>query len=336
MSSYTMELRNYIEMWSQDEILSTRDVIEKGRTKLFDFQYPIFDPDYKKVFETHFIRKFYMREIGFETEGLFKFHLETWLLINMPYFNKLFESELLNYDPLTNTKTDVTHNKTNDRTQNDDRDISQNTIGKDTAHSDSTATTDSTDTTNMTKDKDSVNTVDRTDTTNSTLTVDRDKTGNETDDNFNRKIESDMPDSRLNLTTNDGEGVLEYASRINEDNTNNSKDTTQSENGTDTTIGTDRATGTVSVAENDHVNGTVRTDGTDTNTVDSVIDKINDVTKTDNLISEINETEDYVESRVGKVGNDSYSKLVQDYRGALLRIENQIFEEMQQLFMLVY
>nr|prf protein p11,lower collar [Bacillus phage phi29] len=89
MSSYTMQLRTYIEMWSQGETgLSTAEKIEKGRPKLFDFNYPIFDESYRTIFETHFIRNFYMREIGFETEGLFKFHLETWLMINMPYFNK--------------------------------------------------------------------------------------------------------------------------------------------------------------------------------------------------------------------------------------------------------
>ena len=106
MSSYTMQLKTYIEQASQTSTLSTRDKIEQGRTKLFDFEYPIFDETYKKVFETNFIRRFYMTEIGFETEGLFKFHLETWLLINMPYWNKMFESELLQFDPLTNAKMD--------------------------------------------------------------------------------------------------------------------------------------------------------------------------------------------------------------------------------------
>jgi hypothetical protein len=59
-----------------------------------------------------------MREIGFETEGLFKFNLETWMIINMPFFNKLFESESLTFDPLTNYKLDTTHNKKADRTSN--------------------------------------------------------------------------------------------------------------------------------------------------------------------------------------------------------------------------
>src|SRR5213595_3196529 len=104
MATYTMELKDYIEQVTQDVAThSTRDRIEIGRPKLFDFDYPIFDPAYKNVFETHFIRNFYMREIGFETEGLFKFYLENWLSVNMPYFNKLFESELIAFDPLTNT-----------------------------------------------------------------------------------------------------------------------------------------------------------------------------------------------------------------------------------------
>jgi hypothetical protein len=71
MSSYTMQLREYIEQATQDiEEMSIKDRIEAGRPKLFDFSYPIFDTNYKAIFETHFIRNFYTREIGFETEGL--------------------------------------------------------------------------------------------------------------------------------------------------------------------------------------------------------------------------------------------------------------------------
>jgi hypothetical protein len=263
-----MQLREYIEMWSQNETLSTKDTIEKGRPKLFDFDYPIFDADYKKVFETHFIRKFYMREIGFETEGLFKFQLETWLQINMPYFNKMFESELIQFDPLDNVKLDVTKTKTNDVTKNDTRDSTQ------------TSSTDGT----------STNT--------STQSVD----GTLTEDNFDRQIDSNNPDTRLALTANDGQGVIEYASSIKENNENNQK--TSSSDTTGTT--------------------------NDTTKVDS------DATINDTLSSEINETEDYIESRIGKVGNDSFSKMLGEYRQNLLRVENKIFDEMQELFMLVY
>jgi hypothetical protein len=240
MAMYTMQLKDYIEMWSQDDDLSTRDRIEKGRTKLFDFDYPIFDPDYKSVFETHFIRKFYMREIGFETEGLFKFQLETWLLINMPYFNKIFESELIKFDPLVNSHMEATHTTTKDK------DLSQNTSSSGNI------------------------------------------TSNVTNDNFNRELYSDNPDSRLTLTANDGQGVISYASSITENNQNNTSNST------------------------------------------------NDSTVTGNNNSTITETEQYVQSRTGKVGVVSYSKMLNEYRNSLLRVENTIFKEMQELFMLIY
>jgi len=65
MASYTMQLRDIIDQTTMNQTLSTRDRIEQGRLKLFDFDYPLFDESYKKVWETNFIRKFYMREIGF-------------------------------------------------------------------------------------------------------------------------------------------------------------------------------------------------------------------------------------------------------------------------------
>lgn len=288
MASYTMELRNYIEMWSQYETLSTKDRIEKGRTKLFDFDYPIFDPAYKKVFETHFIRKFYMREIGFETEGLFKFQLETWLIINMPYFNKLFQSELLEYDPLTNTKMNTTHTKTIEKDQNDTKDITQ------TSNMDGTSNTitDATSGTDTTNNQDA----------NSTIT----------DDNFDRQLESENPDARLALTTNDGQGVIEYAKTIKENNENNKKTSTS------------------------HTDGTTSSDTVDHATNDTTTSLDSTGTQKDVLVSDINETEDYVQSVIGKTGKDSYPQLIEEYRQSFLRIENRIFDEMQELFMLVY
>jgi hypothetical protein len=241
MASYTMELREIVEMYSQDtEVMSARDRIEIGRKKLFDFEYPIFDPLYKGVFETNFIRTFYMREIGFETEGLFKFQLETWLLINMPYFNKMFQSELIDFDPLVNSKMSTNSSK--------NKDI-DGTIGK-------------------------------------TKSVESNKALNS--DNFNRRLENDTPDSRLAITTADGSGVIEYASNITEDKGNSSANSTDN------------------------------------------------VDVTDDTTSDITELETYVQTVEGKMGSQSYSKMMTEYRESLVRVENKMFKEMNQLFMLVY
>lgn len=203
MASYTMELRTMIEAHSQlQPDLSTRERIEIGRKKLFDFPYPFFDETYKAVFETNFIRNFYMREIGFETEELFKFNLETWVRINMPYFNKMFESELLDYNPLFNTDMTEDSNTKSDKTQKDNRDITQTakTTGTSDATNDQTSSQDVT--TSGTQD------------------------GTLSEDNFERRLESDTPDNRLAITPNaDGTGSIEYANKIIEEKEKNSSTT---------------------------------------------------------------------------------------------------------------
>lgn len=317
MASYTMELREYIEQVTQYEVgLTQQQKIEHGRVKLFDFEYPFFDLGYKNVFETHFIRNFYMREIGFETEGLFKFQLESWLLINMPFFNKMFESELIEFDPLHNSKVDTTYTRITDKNKDDIRDITQNTttneIGSEIQHQDSV--------TDGISHSDSVQ-----DSTS-------DEIGNkitahtQTDDNFKRDLKSNTPDTRLNITTNDGEGVITYASTIDEENQNNVRTNRTDDDVTKGIVSND-------VATND---GTSKTTSVSDATNDTVNDVIGNSTQNDTLNSVINETEDYIQHRVGKMGTQSYSKMLMEYRDALVRIERQMFDEMQELFMLVY
>jgi hypothetical protein len=216
---YTAQLREYVEnlpINREQPNLSHRQAIENGRTKLFDFDYPLFDESYRNVFETKFIRKFYTREIGFETFGLFKFQLETWLIINMPFFNKLFESELLQYDPLTNFKVDETHSLTNNKNQNESRSSNENrNIDSDT---DTTSSRTGSATNEVIGNTSS--SAEHEENTNVSGSVDssltKDVTNNETDTAFNRKLESETPDSRLTITSNNGEGVIEYASKIDE------------------------------------------------------------------------------------------------------------------------
>jgi hypothetical protein len=256
-----MQLREYIESFSYDNIdsLSTSELIENGRTKLFDFNYPIFDENYRKDFETHFIRKFYMREIGFETEGRFKFELENYLIVNMPYWNNMFKSELDYSDknPFANSLMDTTHTTKNNGT----------TTGSNSG--------------NFQHDSSTGN----------------DVTVNRTDSGFNRELESDTPDSRLAITTtNDGTGVIEYASSINEN----------SQSGTST--------------ETNHSGGT--------NSATETTSQTNDLT--------VNNQEDFSQHREGKIGVQTYAKMLQEHRQAFIRIENQIYNEMQELFMLIY
>ena len=104
MSKYTTEIRFICETESglSESVDGARveEIIASARTKIFNFDYPIFDEAYKEVLETKILKHFYTREIGLETYGLWKLKLNDKLNLIMPYYNKLYESELLEFNPL--------------------------------------------------------------------------------------------------------------------------------------------------------------------------------------------------------------------------------------------
>lgn len=99
MSKYTTEVRYICEYYSgldeSDDYTGIDEVISKSRSKIFDFSYPLFDQDYKATLETKILMHYYTREIGFETVALWKHFLKMRMNEIMPYYNKLYQSELL-------------------------------------------------------------------------------------------------------------------------------------------------------------------------------------------------------------------------------------------------
>jgi hypothetical protein len=158
--------------------------------------------------------------------------------------------------------------------------------------------------------------------------------------NFKRDLNSNTPDTRLNITTNDGEGVITYASKIDETNENNihtkrtDDDVTKGVIGSENTIndGTSKSTANGTTTDDQTLNTIGSMDATNSN----INDVVGNSNQNDVLNSVINETEDYIQHRVGKIGMVSYSKMLMEYRNSMIRIERQMFDEMQELFMLVY
>ncbi|MBP3887244.1 MAG: hypothetical protein J6F30_06280 [Cellulosilyticum sp.] len=108
MSKYTTELRYICEVLAgldeSEGYNSVDDIIENSYDKVFDFDYPIFDEEYRPVLEKKIIRHFYTREIGDETVGLFKLHLSAKMNDIMDYYNQLYKSALIEFDPMTDIK----------------------------------------------------------------------------------------------------------------------------------------------------------------------------------------------------------------------------------------
>lgn len=114
MSNYTTEVRyicevaaGYDESQERDKV---HDLITAAIPHVFDFTFPIFDENYRAVLERKILMHYYTREIAFETVGLWKLKLETRLNEIMPYYNRLYNIELIDYNPLFDV--DLTEDKT--------------------------------------------------------------------------------------------------------------------------------------------------------------------------------------------------------------------------------
>lgn len=109
MSTYTTQLRYIIEQPTQfDRSLSRNDKIAIGTEKLFDFDYPFWVNklayDSKESFQLKFVKRYYQREIGFETQEQFKFYLESKLNIIMPRYIKRYETQSKEFNWLWDTE----------------------------------------------------------------------------------------------------------------------------------------------------------------------------------------------------------------------------------------
>ncbi len=118
MSKYTTELRFLCEQLAgrteSGGYNDTVAIIEAARPKVFSFQYPIFDNAYKPTLETKILKHYYTREIGLETYGLWKLKLDARMNEIMPYYNQLYESELIEFNPLYDTDINTEGHRDND------------------------------------------------------------------------------------------------------------------------------------------------------------------------------------------------------------------------------
>jgi len=113
MSHWTTEVRFICETeLDNEESLSGSDaesICNAAWTEIFWDSLELFDATYKSVLFPKILLHYYTREIGFETVGLWKLKLNTKLKEILPYYNKLYESELLKFDPMHNVDLERTH-----------------------------------------------------------------------------------------------------------------------------------------------------------------------------------------------------------------------------------
>lgn len=115
MSNFTTQVRYLCESFG-GTARGVREIdkqIHQANKTIFDFDYPIFNETYRTVLQDKIIRHYYMREIGCETFGMWQLMLCDKLNEIMPYYNQLYNSQLIEIEPLINNMSTSSTSETN-------------------------------------------------------------------------------------------------------------------------------------------------------------------------------------------------------------------------------
>lgn len=124
MSKYTTEVRFICENASGlKESVGFNDVesvLDKSWSKIFS-EFPIFDEKYRAELCKKILRHYYTREICCETVGRWKLFLSDKMRNIMPYYNQLYQSELIKIEPLVSVNRSVSHKGNANETKSTNR-----------------------------------------------------------------------------------------------------------------------------------------------------------------------------------------------------------------------
>lgn len=116
MSKYTVELKQICESYSgyyKNKNMSTTDVIIGSIPKLFE-GVVLYDPTYKDVLFAKIIKHYYFREIGSDNVSKWIFWLQRKMNEILPYYNQLYKSATLEFNPFYDVDLKKTGQKLSD------------------------------------------------------------------------------------------------------------------------------------------------------------------------------------------------------------------------------
>ena len=368
MSKYTSQLRYICETESgftpeQLETKTIDEIIAAAAPNIFNFSFPVYDESFRSVLENEILFHFYMNEIGAETYGLFKYYLARRLREIMPYYNQLYASAELEFNPFHDvdytknhqgqtggnkqTTGNVQNHSESDGTTNDETNVETSgagtlagskTIGreKDTTGREVTDTTSENDGTGS-----------------RSLTGSKTTSGSYSESSVSRDAYSDTPQTSVLGVEGDGSGnptnnvsdnyyLTNYRkiTASKSGTTSGSESTSESESTTTHNEGVGQSITNRTGHEEEDTSETTGENTTSTGSSETVAsgtshDETNSASQSSGTEAFQN-TDAYIDRIFGKMGTASYSSLLKEYRETFLNINAMIFEELEPCFMQIY
>lgn len=317
MSKYTTEVRficeNKAGLTESKGASNVDTILNDSWDKIFTTQCSFFDPAYKALLCKKILKHYYLREIASETVGIWLLWMNTKLEEIMPYYNQLYNSALLEFDPFKDTDYQRTHQGENTGSRNTDSTANStvsksgnnahNTADASENHATATSNTNTTDTGTITDAKDAAS----------------DSTASSTGNKGDRY--SDTPQGTINNTDVVGNAYLTNVRLTNDDTSGVSHDETLENN-----------------LQTRALQGTNSTTSTDSNLQSATKTEAGNFSETDSQTA-ANKTEEqtintdaYIEHVFGKMATTPYSDLLQKFRDTFLNIDMLVIEEFSELF----
>lgn len=134
MSKYTTQVRFICESKSGLEVSGgsgdVDNIIANSWNKIFTSKAPFFDEEYRSVLCQKILKHYYLREICCETVGIWTLWMNTRLEEIMPYYNQLYESAKIEFNPMHDVDLTRKHERNVEGTSKEDGTRTDNTTSK--------------------------------------------------------------------------------------------------------------------------------------------------------------------------------------------------------------
>lgn len=317
MSNFTTQVRTVCEFFNGDTqpqpLGKVNEIVHNVHNKVIG-DYPIFDEEYREVLNTKILKHYYMREIGQETVATWQLFLNNRMNEIMPYYNKLYKSELLEFNPLYDVELRTERENEENVEGSDSRTRSEERSENGTSSEDGEATRQLYGTT---QSNDGTHSNTASETSGESSGTQTGQTGKNHTDRY-----SDTPQGGLNGMESVEQNLYLTNARLIGENENETQTTNEESSGSGITTYDETTQGNETRDDNESTHSSRS----------SEVSREGSSNGEESGEMQSKTTGEYVERVSGKRGGVSYAKMLMEFRESLLNIDMKIIDELEDLF----